>query len=140
MAAVTSAYAEFHGYSSVVLIGYSGGGVMATLVAAHLKELKGLITVAANLDIDAWADYHGYEPLSGSLNPAGIENFDIPARQLHLYGARDKVVAPVTADRFFVRNPDATREIIPDFDHVCCWTEGWAAILERALENLESSH
>lgn len=140
MAAVTSAYAERHGYSAVVLIGYSGGGVLATLVAPHLKDLKGLITVAANLDIDAWADYHGYEPLDSSLNPAGIEEFDIRAKQIHFYGADDKVVAPVTADRFFDRNPSATREIVPDFDHVCCWIASWPVILDRALKNLESSY
>jgi pimeloyl-ACP methyl ester carboxylesterase len=99
-----------------------------------------LITVAANLDIDTWADYHGYELLSGSLNPANAEGLDITVEQLHLYGSDDKVVAPATADRFFARNPNATREIIPDFDHVCCWIAAWPEILDRALKDLQPSN
>ena len=55
---------------SVVLVGYSGGGVLAVLIAERLDNVAAVITVGANLDTDAWTRHHGYLPLTGSLNPA----------------------------------------------------------------------
>jgi pimeloyl-ACP methyl ester carboxylesterase len=56
--------------SEVVLIGYSGGGVIAWLLAQRIPEVRVLVTIAANLDIDTWADRRGFSRFSGSLNPA----------------------------------------------------------------------
>ena len=56
---------------SVVLVGYSGGGVLAVLIAERLGNVAAVITVGANLDTDAWARHHDYLPLSGSLFLAG---------------------------------------------------------------------
>jgi pimeloyl-ACP methyl ester carboxylesterase len=51
-------------------MGYSGGGVLAMLLAPRFPQTQAIVTVAANRDIDAWADHHGYLRLAGSLNPA----------------------------------------------------------------------
>ena len=58
------------GFERVLLFGHSGGGVLAVLLAPRVPETAGLVTVAANLDIDRWADLHGYPRLHQSLNPA----------------------------------------------------------------------
>ena len=52
----------------VTLIGYSGGGTLATLIANDLTAVDVLVTIAANLDVDAWIKQHGYSPLSRSIN------------------------------------------------------------------------
>lgn len=41
----------------LVLVGYSGGGAVAALVAARRSDVVRLITVAGNLDQRAWATY-----------------------------------------------------------------------------------
>src|SRR5688572_7419130 len=53
-----------------LLIGHSGGGSLAMLIAQGRKDVAGIITLAANLDTDAWTRHFGYLPLEQSLNPA----------------------------------------------------------------------
>jgi hypothetical protein len=86
--------------------------------------------VAANLDVDAWADRVGSSRLVGSLNPA--RQPPLPARvyQRHYLGERDRTV-PVGVAR---RNAEVV--VVPGYDHRCCWTELWPKVLaelERGL-------
>jgi hypothetical protein len=111
----------------VVLIGYSGGGVLAVLIAERLDNVAGVVTVGANLDTDAWTQHHGYLPLNGSLNPASSQAAH-PWPEIHLYGARDTVVPVSTTGPYFAHFPRAQRKVIDDFDHVCCWVEQWPAL------------
>jgi len=112
---------------SVVLIGYSGGGVLAVLIAERLDNVAGVVTVGANLDIEAWTRQHGYLPLTGSLNPAA-STAEHRWPETHLYGARDTTVPPATADAYFKRFPNAKRQIVDANDHLCCWVEQWAEL------------
>jgi pimeloyl-ACP methyl ester carboxylesterase len=109
---------------SLVLVGYSGGGVLAVLIAERLDNVSAVITVGANLDIDAWTKHHDYLPLAGSLNPAS-SRAEHRWPETHLYGARDKTVPPATAAAYFKRYPTARRRIVEANDHVCCWVEQW---------------
>jgi hypothetical protein len=109
---------------SLVLVGYSGGGVLAVLIAERLDNVSAVITVGANLDTDAWTRYHDYLPLSGSLNPASSRT-EHRWPETHLYGARDKTVPPATTQAYFKRHPGAQRRIVDANDHVCCWVEQW---------------
>lgn len=111
----------------VTLVGYSGGGVLAVLVAERLDNVAAVITVGANLDTDAWTRHHGYLPLSGSLNPASSTAAH-RWPEIHLYGARDSVVPMATTDAYFARFPHAQRKVMEDFDHVCCWEQQWPAL------------
>ena len=79
--------------SEVILIGYSGGGMVASQIAArHPLEVKKLITVAAVLDKDKWTAYHGDDPLSDSIN-LDIAKLD-GIEQVHYVGEKDEVVPP----------------------------------------------
>jgi pimeloyl-ACP methyl ester carboxylesterase len=109
---------------SLVLVGYSGGGVLAVLIAERLDNVAAVITVGANLDTDAWTRHHDYLPLSGSLNPAH-SRAEHRWPETHLYGARDQTVPPATAQAYFERHPGAQRRIVDTNDHVCCWVEQW---------------
>jgi len=115
---------------SVVLVGYSGGGVLAVLIAERLDNVTGVITVGANLDIDAWTKHHGYLPLTGSLNPA-TSTAEHRWSEIHLYGAQDTKVPPVTAEAYFKRYPSARRQIVDANDHVCCWVEQWPQLWQQ---------
>jgi hypothetical protein len=114
---------------SVVLVGYSGGGVLAVLIAERLDNVAAVVTVGANLDVDAWTRYHGYLPLSGSLNPAAstaVHRWP----ETHLYGAHDDNVPPATTDAYFKRFPHAQRRLEAN-DHVCCWVEQWPELWKQ---------
>lgn len=115
-------------YRKIVLIGFSGGGTLAVLMAPELSGIKTVITIAANLNIDAWTAYHHYLPLTESLNPAKLA-FDAPFKQIHLAGLEDKVVPASLIKAFAGKQTNATFIAYPNFDHHCCWVKAWPAIL-----------
>jgi pimeloyl-ACP methyl ester carboxylesterase len=113
----------------VTLIGYSGGGVLAMLIAARVEQVRTVVTIAANLDIDAWADHHGYSRLIGSLNPASQPPLQAKIRQIHLVGERDLRVPAHLSEQTIARQPNARLIVMANFDHVCCWERAWPDIL-----------
>ena len=117
----------------VTLIGYSGGGVLAVLVAERLENVSAVVTIAANLDTDAWTERHDYLPLSQSLNPARSERAH-PWAELHFQGENDDRVPPESTDAYFKRYPSATRETLAGYDHVCCWLDAWPKIWRQLGE------
>lgn len=108
------------GASHVVLAGYSGGGVMAALVAARRDDVSALLTVASPLDHAAWTRLHGVSPLAASLNPVLVRERLFRLPQVHLAGAEDKVVPPSLLQDFLRAYPaEAPAEllILPGIDH-----------------------
>lgn len=116
-------------YQGVVLVGHSGGGTLAMLLAARRADVTAVVTLAGNLDIDAWADHHHYTRLSGSLNPATLPPLDSSVRQLHLVGERDETVTPLMLENALTAQPGAELRVIPGVDHSCCWSDLWPDLL-----------
>jgi pimeloyl-ACP methyl ester carboxylesterase len=52
MAAALTRHSQAQGNPRLVLVGYSGGGVLAVLMASRVPNVVGVITVAANLDTE----------------------------------------------------------------------------------------
>lgn len=115
----------------LVLIGHSGGGTLAMLMAQRMEEVDILITIAANLDIDAWTKHHKYSHLSRSINPAKLEQYRT-FEQYHLAGEDDKVVPPELNEKFLqkIGSPLIVKK---HFNHNCCWIEKWPDILAEIL-------
>lgn len=116
------------GAGHLTLVGYSGGGALALLLAARRDDVRNIITVAGNLDPAAWTEYHHVSPLDGSLNP--VDQWEKLARipQLHLSGANDSVIPPALTTRFvaaFPKTSPVTIRIIPGYTHPCCWAQDW---------------
>lgn len=114
-------------YRQVAWFGHSGGGTLAMLAAARVPQTAAVITVAANLDIDAWADWRGARHLAGSLNPARQPPLPPAVLQRHYAGGRDEVVPPQVTQRGL--DSGATLTIVPDYDHRCCWEVFWPGML-----------
>ncbi len=115
----------------LVLIGYSGGGVLAMLLAERLETTVTVVTVAANLNVAAWTTHHGFTPLTGSLDPAKRPPLRDSIRQWHLVGDRDVNVPPAITHSVAERQRNAEIVHYPDLDHACCWTDMWADFLEK---------
>lgn len=137
IAAVVERQASARGAATLTLIGYSGGGTLAILVAEQLVGVDAVITLAANLDTAAWTQHHRYLPLTNSLNPALSERAH-PWREIHLQGSRDPVVPPATTAAYFQRYPGA-RRLTFDYDHVCCWVRDWPRISAQAQAAMAAS-
>jgi dienelactone hydrolase len=113
----------------IVLIGYSGGGALAMLMAPHIRQLDQVVTLAANLDVAAWNDYHGFPPFKDSLNPVDYLPLVQNIPQLHLAGAEDSVVPQAIIQQFSKRVRVARFREYPGFDHGCCWQTIWPDVL-----------
>lgn len=133
MTKVLNAWIQSKRYKKVVLIGYSGGGTLAMLIAPAIKSVDTVITVAANLDIVAWSQLHGYSPLFGSLNPA---EFSLPEeiKQFHLTGEEDHVVPKSIVKKISKKNSQATFVSFAEYNHHCCWGDDWLGILTTILK------
>jgi dienelactone hydrolase len=115
----------------VNLAGFSGGGTLATLMAARMGDVCALITFASPLDIDEWAESRGYSPLAGSGNPAQLPPLPNGLRQLHLRGEHDQVVLPGNGGEFRRRNPAALFRVIPNVNHGLAWVAIWENMLRE---------
>lgn len=118
----------------LILVGYSGGGAVAMLVAARRKDIARVLTVAGNLDTLAWTNHHRLRPLDGSLNPADQIDALQSIPQWHLVGGKDEVVPPALVENFAGRFPAGSRPVVEvelAFDHLCCWADEWPALWRR---------
>jgi pimeloyl-ACP methyl ester carboxylesterase len=116
------------------LIGYSGGGALAALIAERRHDVAWLVTVAADIDLAEWVRLNGLEPLSNSLDPADNADAIRLLPQIHLTGSDDPVVPPTVAQSFlqhFAANGAARVIVVPGFDHSCCWADAWPRLLEE---------
>ncbi len=122
------------GAARLTLIGYSGGGVIATLLAAGRGDVDHVMTVAANLDHAAWTRYHGVSPLLGSLNPVAFAAALDAIPQTHLVGADDdKVPESIVQSYIDALSPTAPVKlaVLPDYNHECCWADDWARLRQH---------
>jgi pimeloyl-ACP methyl ester carboxylesterase len=118
------------------LVGYSGGGVIVALLAAERDDVRQFVTIAAPLDLTEWVRIQDVSPLVGSLNPARLPVAQWQPRGVHFVAERDQVV-PMGVVEGFVRAKGGRIEVVPGFDHECCWTRDWSMLLRR-LGLLES--
>jgi hypothetical protein len=114
----------------IIVVGYSGGGALAVLVAERVPRIDAVVTLAANLDTDAWTAYHDYLPLEHSLNPARSEQ-PHAFREIHLIGNLDPVVPSHTRDAYFLRYPAAKQIVLDGYTHLCCWLADWPTLTEK---------
>jgi hypothetical protein len=116
---------------SVDLIGYSGGGAVAVLVAARRTDVASLRTVAGNLDHEFVNRLHEVSPMLQSENPIDFAGRVATIAQVHFSGANDKVVPPAVAQRFVdaAGGRCAQARTVPGFSHDGDWNQLWPILL-----------
>lgn len=130
MAAALTQLAD--GYQSVILIGYSGGGTLAMLLAERFAKTRMVVTIAANLDTERWAALHG-EQLPGSLNPARRPPLPAHIKQQHFAGGEDDNVPPALIRDAVAHQPGVRFKMFEKLNHGCCWQAVWPEILDTLI-------
>lgn len=113
----------------VILIGHSGGGTLATLLAARLPQTCAVITLAGNLAVGRWLAANDFTPLPDSLDPAMQPPLPARISQWHLAGADDTVILPAWIEEFARQQPNAHYRLVPGAGHL----KPWQAMLINSL-------
>ncbi|PKR58537.1 alpha/beta hydrolase [Thalassospira lohafexi] len=128
-------------HHGVVLVGGSGGGSVAMLVAARRNDIDAIVTLSGLLNHRAWSHYHKISSLGQSLNPADFYPKTASIPQLHLLAGEDTVI-PVQLSQqelghLMQLSPNSVnwREV-PEIDHSCCWAGYWAKNSRQLIEGL----
>ena len=128
-------------YDAIRLIGHSGGGALAMLIAAQRNDVEAVITLAGNIDIVRWTHLHNYSPMVGSLNPA---DYPLPKaiRQFHFVGSEDSNIPASLIEAGLHTQPRVsiyrhTVQVIEGLDHLCCWEQHWPGLLKTIEEELK---
>ena len=116
------------GATAFHLVGYSGGGAVAVLVAARRGDIISVRTVAAYLDHVALNELVGVAPLRGSLDPMKVAAQLNRIPQIHYAGNEDQVIPVWVAERFVssVGASDCAHAVVLDgVGHEKGWVTQW---------------
>lgn len=131
MAIVLEKEIEKRSVEHVNLFGHSGGGALAVLLASRIPQTRFVVSLAGNLDIDAWTTRHGYSPLFSSLNPARSAPLSADIVQVHLMGGQDHKIPPELVKPWVIQQQNTYGVVFENYDHSCCWSKYWQALLRQ---------
>jgi len=115
------------------LVGYSGGGAVALLLASQRDDVSSVQTLAGNIAVTAWAQLHGVTPMIGSLDPTNYADKLRTIPQRHLVGDQDDVV-PLAVSSAYLSELGSTQcvEVVTvHANHQDGWPAVWADYSRR---------
>jgi predicted esterase len=135
VAAMNQAVAKLSQSKPVNLVGFSGGGAIAVLIAARNTKVSTIITIAGNLDHVAFNSHHHYSPMHNSLNPIDYAAKVKHIPQLHISGSKDTRVPSFITQSYVATSASqcVQGEIIQGASHETGWDKVWTNILARPL-------
>lgn len=118
----------------IELVGYSGGGNIAALLAARRADVVSLRTVAGNLDVAYVNALHRVSAMPEAQSAADVAAKLSTLPQIHFSGADDSTVPPAVAARFqkAVGERCAQVDVVPGMDHGSDWAALWTRLLATA--------
>ena len=116
--------------SSIRLIGYSGGGGIAALIADRRADVNEFVSVSGNLNYKLFTQTHNLSPMNGSIDPITVANQIGSTPQIHYVGADDKIIPKQIALSF----SDKVK-VINNVSHDN-WPDKWAQILKTINHDL----
>lgn len=119
--------------TQIHLIGYSGGGTIAVLLAAQRNDIASLRTIAGNLDLQAMQQYHKTAPLDESLDPLHVASKVHNIPQIHFIG-KDDIVVPEHTTKNFRELAQLRKEqivVLKGVGHRDGWVDKWPVLLKQ---------
>ena len=117
------------------LVGYSGGGNIAALLAARRTDVRSLRTVAGNLDVAYVNALHHVTAMPDAVSAIDSASALRTLPQIHFSGDDDKTVPPTVARRFqrAVGGHCTQVDVVSGMAHGSDWAAIWPQLLAKAL-------
>lgn len=115
-------------YKKFELIGFSGGGAIATLLASKRSDVIKITTIAGNLNHKLVNKIHNVSLMKESLNPIDIAEKISNIKQIHYIGEKDKIITREIVESYLIssKNIDNIKVVvIDDATH----TKGWNKLI-----------
>jgi len=125
-----------YGKQKLLLVGFSGGASIATLIATQRDDLEGVITVAGDLNHSALNRHHHTSALYASLNPFFFTEKLTTVPQCHWSGEQDVIVPAWVAQDFVAKlnsSGCAKHYVLKNANHHRGWEKHWTQILRTPL-------
>lgn len=117
------------------MVGYSGGGAVALLLAATRSDVSQVQTIAGNIDPAAWTEMKHIAPLTGSLNPADYSAQLAKVPQRHFIGMNDTVVPPDVAKAYMLKvQPACGETVFVSANHHSGFEQSWTANRDKPVK------
>ncbi|NVL48698.1 alpha/beta hydrolase [Pseudomonas syringae pv. actinidiae] len=124
-----------YGVEEFELVGYSGGGAVALLLAASRTDVVQVQTIAGNVDTVAWTEVKHIPSLASSLNPVDFAGKLAKLPQRHFIGMNDTVVPPDVAKSYMLKvQPDCGETVFVNADHYSGFQDSWAVNRDKAVK------
>ena len=124
--------------TKIHLIGYSGGGGLALLIAARRNDVATIRTVAGNIDHEAFTSFHRVTPMSQSIDPATVIGRINTIVQWHFYGEDDKVVPKLIGESYMRKagfKSCSQIQVISGVSHTRGWEAHWPRLLQETSQS-----
>lgn len=126
------------GARPLIIVGHSGGGALAMLLAEQRADIAAVVTLSGNLDHKAWTEHHNYLPLEGSLNAVNTKLLPRHIPRWHFAGKKDRVIPASMVRQATAGDPYARLSSYP-VDHTCCWQQHWVDIQSDLIAHLNAT-
>ncbi|MCT9826010.1 alpha/beta hydrolase family protein [Pseudomonas veronii] len=119
----------------IELVGYSGGGAVALLLAGQRDDVVSVQTLAGNIAVTAWTHLHGLTPLNGSLDPVNYANKLRAIPQRHMVGDQDTVVPHAVSSAYLSKlsSTQCVEIATVHANHQDGWPAAWAVYSQRPI-------
>ncbi|WP_312981614.1 alpha/beta hydrolase [Atlantibacter sp.] len=117
----------------IELVGYSGGGAIAALIAARRDDVISLRTVAGNLDVAYVNAAHNVSAMPDALSALDVARQLANLPQIHFTGSDDTTVPPEAARRFQQAAGGRCVHIedVKGMAHGSDWAAVWPSLLQQ---------
>lgn len=126
-----------YGNRDFELIGYSGGGTLALLLAARRNDIAQVQTLAGNLSPRRWAELLDLTPLLDSLEPLDFSDRLKATPQRHLAGTEDRTIPASLLSEYAARLGSADcleLHLLVGVSHHTGWREHWPRWRDQPIE------
>ncbi|RMM39173.1 alpha/beta fold hydrolase [Pseudomonas amygdali] len=94
------------------LVGHSGGGEVALVLAGMRDDVDQVQTIAGNVDPVFWSKLHKLTPLNAPITPLAYKDRLAQIPQRHIVGLKDQVVPPSVAQAYSAQLGGSCVEIV----------------------------